>query len=169
MISSTTFHMISTDATIGMFVLSGFAFMLTVFNKGPEVRDTVAHWALAGGLIMTPFAIITGVLASPGDGLDNPLLANKLLLSMTATGLAVGLLWRRYRQGPADRLYAAIGMITSGLILTTAGIGGEFTRGESLLFLIPKDIVILFPIWASAIILLLGLAMIGNSTVKHRG
>ena len=169
MISAGTFHMVSTDATIGMFVLSGFAFMLVMINKGPEAKDTVAHWALAGGLIMTPMAIITGVLAAPGEGLDNPLLANKLLLSMTATGLAIGLLWRRMREGPASRIYAGIGMITSGMILVTAGIGGEFSRGESLLFFLPKDLVLLFPIWASVIILLLGLAMIGKSAIQHRG
>ena len=88
---------------------------------------------------------------------------------MTATGLAIGLLWRRLREGPVDRIYAGIGMITCGMILVTAGIGGEFSRGESLLFFLPKDLVLLYPIWASSIILLLGLAMIGKSAIQHRG
>ena len=95
MISAATFHVISTELTIGMFALSGVAFLLCAFEKGPESRDAVAHWALLGGLISTPFAIISGVNAVQGDGIDNPMLANKLLLSMTSAGLAVGILLRR--------------------------------------------------------------------------
>ena len=46
MISAATFHVISTELTIGMFALSGVAFLLCAFEKGPESRDAVAHWAL---------------------------------------------------------------------------------------------------------------------------
>ena len=168
MISAATFHVISTELTIGMFALSGVAFLLCAFEKGPESREAVAHWALLGGLISTPFAIISGVNAVQGDGIDNPMLANKLLLSMASAGLAVGILLRRMWGSEVDIRHSSIGMISVALMLTTAGIGGEYSRGETLLLFIPKDTVMLFPIWASIAILLIGIAIVGKSTIKHR-
>jgi uncharacterized membrane protein len=168
MISAATFHVISTELTIGMFALSGVAFLLCALEKGPESRDAVAHWALLGGLISTPFAIISGVNAVQGDGIDNPMLANKLLLSMTSAGLAVGILLRRMWGSEVDIRHSSIGMISVALMLTTAGMGGEYSRGETLLLFIPKDTVMLFPIWASIAILLIGLSIVGKSTIKHR-
>jgi hypothetical protein len=159
---------ISTELTIGMFALSGVAFLLCLLEKGPDTKTSVAHWALIGGLAATPFAIITGVQAAPGEGIDNPLLANKLLLSMAATGLAIGLGIRWFTGAEINRIHSSIGMVTVGMILITAGMGGEFSRGETLLFFLPKDLVILFPIWASIVIMLCGLAMIGKSAI-HRG
>ena len=167
MISAGTLHVISTELTIGMFALAGVAFLLCFLNKGPATKVAVAHWAMIGGLIATPFAIITGVQATPSDGIENPLLANKLLLSMSAIGLAIGLGVRWFIGNEINRVHSSLGMITVGLILVTAGLGGEFSRGETLLFLIPKDIVILFPMWASIAIMLCGLAMIGKSAI-HR-
>ena len=64
MISAGTLHVISTELTIGMFALSGVAFLLCLLKKGPESREAVAHWALLGGLIATPMAIISGVNAA---------------------------------------------------------------------------------------------------------
>jgi len=168
MISAGTFHVITTELTIGMFALSGVAFLLCALEKGPESRDAVAHWALLGGLIATPFAIISGVNAVQGDGIDNPMLANKLLLSMTSAGLAVGILLRRMWGSEVDIRHSSIGMISVALMLTTAGMGGEYSRGETLLLFIPKDTVMLFPIWASIAILLIGIAIVGKSTIKHR-
>ena len=168
MISAATFHVISTELTIGMFALSGVAFLLCAFEKGPESREAVAHWALLGGLISTPFAIISGVNAVQGDGIDNPMLANKLLLSMASAGLAVGILLRRMWGSEVDIRHSSIGMISVALMLITAGMGGEYSRGETLLLFIPKDTVMLFPIWASIAILLIGLAIVGKLTIKHR-
>ena len=168
MISAATFHVITTELTIGMFALSGVAFLLCALEKGPESRDAVAHWALLGGLIATPFAIISGVNAVQGGGIDNPMLANKLLLSMTSAGLAVGILLRRMWGSQVDIRHSSIGMISVALMLTTAGMGGEYSRGETLLLFIPKDTVMLFPIWASIVILILGISIAGNSAIKHR-
>jgi len=168
MISAGTIHVISTELAVGMFALAGISFLLCVIGKGPEVRESVAHWALLGGLLATPLAIISGFNAAPGDGLDSPLLANKLLLSMTATGLSLGLIIKWKRGAELDRVHAGIGMIATGLIMTTASIGGEFARGETLLFFLPKDLVFLFPKWASGIILILGLILIIKSTIEHR-
>ena len=163
MISSGTLHVISTELTVGMFALSGVAFLLCLLQKGPLSREAVAHWALA-----TPLAIFTGINASPGDGLDNPLLANKMLLSMTSAGLAIGVLVRRKRGGDVDSRHAGIGMVSVALMLTTAGMGGEYSRSETLLFFVPKDTVFLFPIWASVILIILGLAILGKSAIEHR-
>ena len=168
MISAGTFHVITTELTIGMFALSGVAFLLCALQKGPESRVSVAHWALLGGLISTPFAIISGVNAVQGDGIDNPILANKLLLSMISAGLAVGILLHRMWGSEVDIRHSSVGMISVALMLTTAGMGGEYSRGETLLLFIPKDTVMLFPIWASIALLVIGIAIVGKSTIQHR-
>ena len=168
MISAGTFHVIATELTVGTFALSGVAFLLCALNKGPSSREAVAHWALLGGLIATPFAIISGINAISGEVIDNPMLANKLLLSMTSIGLAIGLLLRKMWGSSVDLRHSSVGMISVALMLTTAGIGGEYSRGETLLLFIPKDTVMLFPMWASITILALGLAIFVKSAVQHR-
>ncbi len=168
MISAGTFHVITTELTVGTFALSGVAFLLCALNKGPSSREAVAHWALLAGLIATPFAIVSGINAVSGDGIDNPMLANKLLLSMTSAGLAIGLLLRKMWGSEVDLRHSSAGMISVALMLTTAGIGGEYSRGETLLLFIPKDTVMLFPIWASITIIVLGLVIFAKSAVQHR-
>ena len=59
-------------------------------------------------------------------------------------------------------------MTAVGLMLVTAGMGGEFSRGETLLLFVPKETVMIFPIWASVILILLGLVILGKSAVEHR-
>jgi hypothetical protein len=59
-------------------------------------------------------------------------------------------------------------MVACGMILLVASLGGMYTRGESLLFFLPKDIVLIFPVWASTILLLMGLMLISKSAVDHR-
>ena len=169
MISAGTFHVIATELTIGMFALAGVAFLLCAIQKGPTSRESVAHWALLGGLIATPFAIVSGVNAIPSEGIENPILANKLLLSMASAGLAVGILLRRMWGGAVDIRHSSIGMISVALMLATAGMGGEYSRGETLLLFIPKDTVMLFPTWASIVLLVIGMAIVGKSAVEHRG
>tara|TARA_B100000003_G_scaffold26164_1_gene20831 strand:- start:61 stop:570 length:510 start_codon:yes stop_codon:yes gene_type:complete len=169
MISAGTFHVIATELTIGMFALAGVAFLLCAIQKGPMSRESVAHWALLGGLIATPFAIVSGVNAIPSEGIENPILANKLLLSMASAGLAVGILLRRMWGGAVDIRHSSIGMISVALMLATAGMGGEYSRGETLLLFIPKDTVMLFPTWASIVLLVIGMAIVGKSAVEHRG
>ena len=169
MISAGTFHVIATELTIGMFALAGVAFLLCAIQKGPISRESVAHWALLGGLIATPFAIVSGVNATPSEGIENPILANKLLLSMASAGLAVGILLRTMWGGDVDIRHSSIGMISVALMLTTAGMGGEYSRGETLLLFIPKETVMLFPTWASIVLLVIGMAIIGKSAVEHRG
>ena len=139
-----------------------------MIKKGPESREAVAHWAMLGGLIATPLAIISGINASPGDGIDNPLLANKMLLSMTSAGLAVGVLIRRKLGAVVDSRHAGIGMAAVGLMLTTAGMGGEFSRGETLLLFVPKETVMIFPLWASIVLILLGIVILSKSAIEHR-
>ena len=169
MISAGTFHVIATELTIGMFALAGVAFLLCAIQKGPMSRESVAHWALLGGLIATPFAIVSGINAIPSEGIENPILANKLLLSMASAGLAVGILLRRMWGGAVDIRHSSIGMISVALMLATAGMGGEYSRGETLLLFIPKDTVMLFPTWASIVLLVIGMAIVGKSAVEHRG
>ena len=169
MISAGTLHVISTELTVGMFALSGVAFLLCFLKKGPESRETVAHWALLGGLIATPLAIVTGINSSPGEGFTSPLLANKMLLSMTSVGLAVGVLLRKKWDLVVDERHSSLGMLSVGLMMVTAGIGGEYSRSETLLFFIPKETVPLFPIWASVLIAIIGCVLVAKSAIEHRG
>ena len=57
----------------------------------------------------------------------------------------------------------------SSIDVATAGMGGEYSRGETLLLFIPKDTVMLFPTWASIVLLVIGMAIVGKSAVEHRG
>ena len=168
MTSAPTLHVIATELTVGMFALSGVAFLLCLIEKGPESREPVAHWAMIGGLIATPLAIITGINSTPSDGISDPLLANKVLLSMSSAGIALGVLINRKLGAKVDVKHSSLGLISVGLMLTTAGIGGEYSRGETLLYLVPKDTVLLFPVWASFALIILGLVMISKSAVQHR-
>lgn len=169
MVSSGTLHVVSTELTVGSFAMAGAAFLLAGLashglfglNRYLSVADHVAHFALAFGLLAMPMAIVTGIQASPGEGVDHPLLINKMLLSSTAFGLALGVLMARRSHGravwerPWNRAMQALGgMASVGLILTTASIGGTFTRGESLLdmFHLPYDQVPLMPVWLSAVV-----------------
>ena len=103
---------------------------------------------------------------------------------MTATGLALAVLFTRYKMGnnlwnskPSSRIQAAAGLAASGFMLMTASAGGKFSRGESVLdFLnLPYDTIFLMPTWASGIILLAGVvsAIIAvmnlpkSSTIEH--
>ena len=59
-------------------------------------------------------------------------------------------------------------MAAVGLMLTTAGMGGEFSRGETLLLFVPKETVMIFPLWASIVLILLGIVIISKSAIEHR-
>jgi hypothetical protein len=170
MVSSGTLHVVSTEMTVGAFAMAGAAFLLAGLashglagmRRHLTLADHVAHFALAFGLLAMPMAIVTGIQASPGEGVDHPLLINKMLLASTAFGLAFGVLLTRWRQGTAvwqdawgRRWQALGGMASVGLILTTASIGGTFSRGESLLDMLhlPYEHVPLMPFWLSGLII----------------
>ncbi len=170
MISAGTFHVITTELVVGMFALAGIGYLLLIIDKKREISDTVAHYAMLGGLIFLPPTIIFGIYANPTEQISNELLANKVLLSFSALGLSLGVLVNRWRnKGPISGwLHPSIGMVSCGMILLVASLGGMYSRGESLLFFLPKDIVLIFPVWASAILLAMGLTMISKSTIDHR-
>ena len=113
--------------------------------------------------------------SSPGEGVDHPLLINKMFLGSAAIGLALGVLLTRRRLGEHvcnydwGRRWQSLGGLSAvGLVLLTASIGGTFTRGESLLdlFKLPYDTVPLMPVWLSGIVLLVA---IGNLLAMRRG
>ena len=178
MVSAGTLHVVSTELTVGSFAMAGAAFLLAgIASHGwlglkPRLSmvDAVAHFALAFGLLALPFAIITGIQSSPGDGIDHPLRINKMLLASASFGLAIGVLMVRRERGiaiwneAAGRRWQSIGgMAASGLILLTASIGGTFTRGESLLdlFQLPYGNVPLMPMWLSAAVIVVAAVNLG--------
>ena len=177
MISSETFHVVTTELVVGAFSVAGLSFTLCLlFHLGvlkqpswAPVFDHVAHSTLAFGLAATPFAILSGLSSAPGEGLNSPILVNKMLLSMTGFGFALGCLVARWRLGnkvwsskKSVVLHSLSGLAAVGSMLLTASAGGTFTRGESLLdiFHLPYEEVLLFPVQVSVTGLLLGVAML---------
>ena len=177
MISSETFHVVTTELVVGAFSVAGLSFTLCLLLhlgvlKQPSwspVVDHVAHFTLAFGLAATPFAILSGLSSAPGEELNSPILVNKMFLSMTGFGFALGCLLARWRLG--DKVWSttksvvfhsASGLAAVGSMLLTASAGGTFARGESLLdmFHLPYEHVLLFPVMVSTIALLLGLTML---------
>ena len=173
MISSATFHVITTELVVGSFAMAGICFLVLAIQsfgvfeseKATIVTDYAGHFALGFGLLATPFAIFTGISSSPTSDLSSPLLVNKMFLSMIATGLAIAVLFTRTKAGnqlwsskPSSLIQSAAGLAASGFMLLTASIGGKFSRGESVLdFLnLPYDTIFLMPNWVSGIILVAG-------------
>ncbi|MEL0265930.1 MAG: hypothetical protein VW945_00430, partial [Candidatus Poseidoniales archaeon] len=120
-------------------------------------------------------AIMTGIQSSPGEGVDHPVLINKMLLASAALGLALGVLLARRNRGasiwhdPAGRRWQSFGGLGAvGLVLLTASFGGTYSRGESLLDVLslPYDRVPLMPMWLSATVLVLAAA---NLVLMRRG
>lgn len=175
MVSAGTLHVISTELAIGAYATAGVAFLMAGlashgwFGLGRHLRtaDLAAHFALAFGLLAMPFAMATGISSSPGEGVDHPLLINKMLLGSGAIGLALGVLLTRRRLGAGvwddrgGRRWQSLGGLAAvGLVLITASMGGTYTRGESLLDVLslPYDVVPLMPMWLSLAVL--GLALV---------
>ena len=173
MISSATFHVITTELVVGSFAMAGVCFLIKALQyfqplkseKASMVTDYAGHFALGFGLIATPFAIATGISSSPGSDLSSPLLVNKMFLSMTALGISVAVLYSRLKIGNKIWLaksnaliQSSSGMAASGLMLATASAGGKYTRGESLLDILtpPYETILLIPFWLSSIILVAG-------------
>ena len=183
MVSSNTFHVVSTELTVGSFAMAGLSFLLAILASrnilGLQSRitaiDTVAHATPFFGLIVMPFAIFSGVTSSPGGDINHPLLVNKMLLSTASLGLAIGVLASRrmvgdriWSQPYARELQGIGGMAASGLILLTASIGGTFSRGESLLdmFKLPYETVPLMPFWMSCTVLVIALINLRTALQK---
>ena len=178
MVSAPTLHVVTTELAVGSFAMAGIAFLLAGLGshgwlgmkRHLQLADHVAHFALAFGLLALPFAIMTGIQSSPGEGLDHPLLINKMLLGSSAFGLAIGVLLARRAHGPEiwtrhhGRLWQALGgMAAVGMVLLTASLGGTYARGESLLSWLPFsfDTVPLMPLWFSTALLIVALVNIG--------
>ena len=185
MISSATFHVITTELVVGSFAMAGLCFLLHALCRFDiiknsnliQVTDNVAHFALFFGILATPFAIFSGISASPGSGFSTPILVNKMFLSMTGFGLAISTLLVRWKFGikilqqrKTMLIQIFAGMSASGMMLLTASAGGTFSRGESLLdiFSLPYDSILLMPITISSLLLLSGILSIIIAIVQMR-
>ncbi|MAR47391.1 MAG: hypothetical protein CMA41_06285 [Euryarchaeota archaeon] len=182
MIESATFHVMTTELVVGSFALAGLCFVLHSFlifqnkdSKFMPMMDTTAHIALLFGLLALPFAILSGINSSPSGAHTSPLLANKMLLSTAGGGLALGVLyarWKMHSDGFSQHIHNAFGSISTGCMLLTASLGGTYTRADSLTEFLPfvKENTLLLPKWMSiAVIVLIIAALVlrRSSTVKH--
>lgn len=182
MIESATFHVITTELVVGSFALAGLCFVLhsilSIQNKNSQflaMMDSTAHMALLFGLLALPFAISSGLGSSPSGAHTSPLLANKMLLSTAGGGLALGVLFTRWKmEGDINshHIHNAFGSISTGCMLLTASLGGTYTRADSLTEFLPfvKETTLLLPAWMSILVILVILAALivrQTSTVKH--
>jgi len=182
MIESATFHVMTTELVVGSFALAGLCFvlhsLLTFQNKENQfisMMDSTAHIALMFGLLALPFAILSGLGASPSGAHTSPLLANKMLLSTAGGGLALGVLFTRWRMGTDNdsrHLHNAFGSISTGCMLLTASLGGTYSRADSLTEFLPfvKENTLLLPAWMSVLVILVILAALivrQTSAIKH--
>ncbi len=182
MIESATFHVITTELVVGSFALAGLCFVLhsilSIQNKNSQflaMMDSTAHMALLFGLLALPFAISSGLGSSPSGAHTSPLLANKMLLSTAGGGLALGVLFTRWKmEGDINshHIHNAFGSISTGCMLLTASLGGTYTRADSLTEFLPfvKETTLLLPAWMSILVILVILAALivrQKSTVKH--
>ena len=183
MIESATFHVITTELVVGSFALAGFCFFLhsiLLFRKNDTqlvpTMESTAHVALLFGLLALPFAILSGIGASPNGANSSPLLANKMLLSTAGGGLALGVLYARWKMNDdcsSKHIHNAFGILSTSCMLLTASLGGSYARGDSLTEFIPfvKDSSLVLPPWMSIAVtaLIVGaLVLRRTSTVKHR-
>ena len=131
--------------------------------------DNVAHFTLAFGLAATPFAVLSGLSSSPGEGLNSPILVNKMFLSMAGMGFAIGVFISRWRLSQSvwatsktATVHCTTGLAACGSMLLAASAGGTFLRGESLLDVLslPYDAVLLFPTVISGIGLAIGIGLL---------
>jgi len=183
MVSAPTLHVVSTELAVGSFAMAGIGFLLAGagshgwlgMKRHLQLADHVAHFALAFGLLALPFAIATGIQSSPGDGLDHPLLINKMLLGSSSFGLAIGVLMSRRTHGAAiwrshgGRRWQALGGLAAvGMVLLTASLGGTYTRGESLLSWLPLSFksVPLMPLWFSGALVVV--ALVNMALIRKR-
>ena len=177
MISPQTFHVVSTELVVGAFSVSGLSFLfclllhLDVLKKTDwkPMFDNVAHFTLAFGLAATPFAVLSGLSSAPGEGLNSPILVNKMFLSMAGMGFAIGVFISRWRlsqsiwaTGKTATVHCMAGLAACGSMLLTASAGGTFLRGESLVDVLnlPYDAVLLFPTVISGIALVIGIGLL---------
>ena len=182
MIESATFHVITTELVVGSFALAGLCFVLhsilSIQNKNSQflaMMDSTAHMALLFGLLALPFAISSGLGSSPSGAHTSPLLANKMLLSTAGGGLALGVLFTRWKMGGdinSHHIHNAFGSISTGCMLLTASLGGTYARADSLTEFLPfvKETTLLLPAWMSILVIIVILAALivrQTSTVKH--
>ena len=180
MIESATFHVITTELVVGSFALAGLCFvlhsLLSIQSKESQfvtMMDSTAHIALLFGLLALPFAIASGINSSPSGAHTSPLLANKMLLSTAGGGLALGVLFTRWRMAGDDTLDISTTHLVPfyGCMLLTASLGGTYKSRLTTEFLpFVKETTLLLPAWMSIFVILIILAALivrQTSTIKH--
>ena len=119
-------------------------------------------------LFFMPIAILSGNLAADSV-VGNALLYNKFVYSGLALGFWAAFVVGRIRMGPGIwevrnlSLLQSVTAVIAFLMTTMASsIGGKLVRGESLFDVLPiwfpSDSAVVLPIWASAALLVIGLA-----------
>jgi len=140
-------------------------------DRRESLMVTMDKASIAGAtmaLIFMPIAIMSGNFAAENT-VGNALLYNKFVYSGLALGFWAAFVVGRIRMGPGIWEVRPLGLLQSATAVTAflmttmaSSIGGKLVRGESLFDVMPiwfpSDSAVVLPLWASAALLVVGLA-----------
>ena len=179
MFGAETFHVAMAEIVVGTMVLAtvcavgcaSIRYIPVSEDRRESLMITMDKASIAGAsmaLFFMPVAILSGNLAADSV-VGNALLYNKFVYSGLALGFWAAFVVGRIRMGPGIwevrnlSLLQSVTAVIAFLMTTMASsIGGKLVRGESLFDVLPiwfpSDSAVVLPIWASAALLVIGLA-----------
>jgi len=174
-----TFHTAMAEIVVGTMVLAtvcavgcaSIRYIPVSEDRRESLMVTMDKASIAGAtmaLIFMPIAIMSGNFAAENT-VGNALLYNKFVYSGLALGFWAAFVVGRIRMGPGIWEVRPLGLLQSATAVTAflmttmaSSIGGKLVRGESLFDVMPiwfpSDSAVVLPLWASAALLVVGLA-----------
>ncbi|MDC0212705.1 hypothetical protein OAK49_02875 [Euryarchaeota archaeon] len=179
MFGADTFHTAMAEIVVGTMVLAtvcavgcaSIRYIPVPADKRESLMVTMDKASMAGAsmaLLFMPIAIMSGNFAAENT-VGNDLLYNKFVYSGLALGFWAAFVVGRVRMGPGLWEVRPLAILQSStavmaFLMTTmaSSIGGKLVRGESLFDVLPiwfpSDSAVVLPIWASAALLVVGMA-----------
>ena len=179
MFGADTFHTAMAEIVVGTMVLAtvcavgcaSIRYIPLPADKRESLMVTMYRDSMAGAsiaLIFMPISIMSVNLAADNT-VGNALLYNKFVYSGLALGFWAAFVVGRVRMGPGIWEVWPLGILQSStevmaFLMTTmaSSIGGKLVRGESMFDVLPiwfpSDSAVVLPIWASAILMVVGTA-----------
>ncbi len=179
MFGADTFHTAMAEIVVGTMVLAtvcavgcaSIRYIPVSEDRRESLMVTMDKASIAGAtmaLIFMPIAIMSGNFAAENT-VGNALLYNKFVYSGLALGFWAAFVVGRIRMGPGIWEVRPLGLLQSATAVTAflmttmaSSIGGKLVRGESLFDVMPiwfpSDSAVVLPLWASAALLVVGLA-----------
>ena len=179
MFGADTFHTAMAEIVVGTMVLAtvcavgcaSIRYIPVSGDKKESLMVTMDKASIAGAtmaLVFMPIAIMSGNFAAENT-VGNALLYNKFVYSGLALGFWAAFVVGRIRMGPGLWEVRPLAMLQSStgvmaFLMTTMAstIGGKLVMGESMFDILPiwfpSESAVVLPIWASAVLMVVGLA-----------